>query len=233
MYNESLEYGLKLTPKLTANHIMLNSYSVMRVNYASQVLSETVAATLEEFGPPEAAGTAKFCRQMDRFFDCMNSRNTVEGEKKLKPYLEPYKIGNLKDRFDFLDSFLKYFDDWKTSIEKRGDFTPTQKGNMFISVPTYEGLKMTVYALKELVPFLLQNGFTFVLSERFCQDDLENHFGRQRAIGHRKDNPTANDAIYNENIIRTQYDPKPIEGANVKKHKSTTDISDTPLKKRK
>lgn len=27
---------------------------------------------------------------MDRFFDCLNVRNTTEKKKKLKPFLEPY-----------------------------------------------------------------------------------------------------------------------------------------------
>ena len=42
----------------------------------------------------------------------------------------------------------------------------------------------------------------YVLTERFCQDPLENYFGRQRAMGHRKDNPSLRDFGYNDNTIR-------------------------------
>ena len=42
IYCEALESGLKLVNKLTSDHINLTSYSVMRVNLAVQVLSETV-----------------------------------------------------------------------------------------------------------------------------------------------------------------------------------------------
>ena len=51
------------------------------------------------------------------------------------------------------------------------------------------GLQITVHSFKEVCKYLLHNGVKFILSERFCQDDLENYFGRQRAIGSRKDNP--------------------------------------------
>ena len=44
---------------------------------------------------------------------------------------------------------------------------------MFISHQTYEGLQTTVYSFIEVCKFLLQRGVPYVLSERFCQDDLE------------------------------------------------------------
>ena len=42
-----------------------------------------------------------------------------------------------------------------------------------------------------------------MLTERFCQDPLENYFGRQRSMGQRKDNPPLCDVGYNDNTIRT------------------------------
>ena len=56
----------------------------MRVRLAAQVLSETVGSVLNQFGPPEAAGTAKFCIMMDKFLDCLNVKNTVEHTLKKK-----------------------------------------------------------------------------------------------------------------------------------------------------
>ena len=46
----------------------------------------------------------------------------------------------------------------------------------------------------------------------FCQDDLENYFGRQHAIGSRRDNPTVRDFGYNDNIIKTQFSVGSIAG---------------------
>ena len=104
---------------------------------------------------------------------------------------------------------------------------------MFLSIPTYNGIRISISSLKEIVPFLLKNGFEYVLSEKFCQDDLENYFGRQRAIGRRKDNPSVRDTMYNDNIIKTQYDVKPIAGSNCRSNLDNSEIPDTPLKKRK
>ena len=58
--------------------------------------------------------------------------------------------------------------------------------------------------------YLLENGVTYVLSERFCQDDLENYFGRQRAIGRRRDNPSVKEVGYNDNTIKCQFSVRPI-----------------------
>ena len=53
----------------------------------------------------------------------------------------------------------------------------------------------------------------YILSEKFCQDDLENYFAQQRAIGWRHDNPTVYASGYND-IIESQLSVTPI-GANV------------------
>ena len=83
---------------------------------------------------------------------------------------------------------------------------------MFISWQTYKGLQITVHSFKEVCQYLLHNGVKFILSERFCQDDLENYFGRQRAIGSRKDNPSVKDVGYNDNTIKSQFSIHPIAG---------------------
>ena len=84
------ECGLHVLPKLTYEHIKLTPYSIMNVKLACQVLSSTVSNVLSNYGPEEAAGTAKFCSLMDSFFDIMNIRNTKEGLYKQKPFLEPF-----------------------------------------------------------------------------------------------------------------------------------------------
>ena len=116
--------------------------------------------------------------------------------------------------------------------ERPGDFTPTNRNNMFISLPTYNGLRMSTRSLKKVVSFLLNHGFDYVLSEKFCQDDLENYFGRQRAIGRRKDNPSVRDTLYGDNIIKTQYDTRSISG-NCRKPEQDTEIPTASIKKRK
>ena len=78
LYYEDLESGLKLVNKFTSDHVNLISYSVMRVNLAVQVLSETVGNVLNSFGLEEAEGTGQLFIMMDTFFYCLNVRNTKE-----------------------------------------------------------------------------------------------------------------------------------------------------------
>ena len=44
----------------------------------------------------------------------------------------------------------------------------------------------------------------YVSTERFCQDPLENYFGRQRSLGVWEDNPSLRDFGYNDNSIQNQ-----------------------------
>ena len=122
------------------------------------------------------------------------------------------------------------------SIENRpGNFTKNAKSNMFLSWQTYEGLiKITVHSIIELVKFLLNHQVEYVLTERFCQDPLENYFDRQRSMGARKDNPTLRDFGYNDNTIRNQRVFRPIAG-NVggANDAHVVDINDEPVPCRK
>ena len=91
-------------------------------------------------------------------------------------------------------------------IQQRRDLTCSLHGK------TYEGLQITVHSFKEVCRLLLEHGVQYILSERICQDDLENYFGRQRAIGSRRDNPSVKDVGYNDNTIKSQYSVRPIAG---------------------
>ena len=54
----------------------------MNVRIAAQVLGETVANILLTTGPADTNAIAKLCLMMDRFFDCLNVRNTEEHKVK-------------------------------------------------------------------------------------------------------------------------------------------------------
>ena len=56
----------------------------------------------------------------------------------------------------------------------------------------------------ECVSFLLSEGMEFILTERFCQDPLEEYFGNQRKIGGRSEKPDIFQIGYNDNTIRIQ-----------------------------
>ena len=117
------------------------------------------------------------------------------------------------------------------SIEEKGDFTKANKQAVFLSGKTYEGLQITTYSIIEVVKYLLEAGVEYVLTER--QDDLENYFGKQRAIGCRMDNPNLYSVGYNDNIIKFQFSVVPISGNVRSRGDKWNIISEGPLTKRK
>ena len=119
MFREYQENDMKLLPCITSDHVRLTSYSAIKVNLATQVLSSTMAAVLTTFGAPEASATAKYFSMMDKFVDCLTVRSLEEYERKRKPLLAPYTDIN-DDRFTFLENeFLGYFNEWKNSVDYR------------------------------------------------------------------------------------------------------------------
>ena len=78
---------MKILRRITSDHVKLKSYSVMRVNLATQVLSSTMSSVLTQFGPPEASATAEYCKMIGQFFDCLNVRSFDEHLRKRKPLL--------------------------------------------------------------------------------------------------------------------------------------------------
>lgn len=204
-WNEDHNNRLKLLPKITSDHINLTPYSTMTVRYAAQVLSNTMATVLKQFGQPDVQETAKFCDMMDGFFDCLNVRSPNESQRKLKPNLRPYVEVN-DQRFEWLEKkFLGYLEEWRNNIKNRpGNSTAMARSTMFLSHQTYEGLQITTFAMIEAVKFLLAERMPYVLTERFCQDSVENYFGVQRSLYRRSDNPDLKQFGYNNNTIQIQ-----------------------------
>ena len=237
MFNEDINNGLKLLPRITDQHIYLNSYSVMTVKLAVQVLSNSMSVALREFGPKAALETAKYCNYWDKYFDCLNVRCLEEHRRKRKPFLASYTDEN-DYRFEWLqNTFLHYFRSWKESIDKRnGEFSKRDRANMFIPEQTYEGILITTYSVISAVKFLLSQGFSYVLTERFCQDPAEEFFSVQRQHGRRNENPDLKEFGYNTNAIRIQRNVSYTSGNTRGKydHKRTWEnVTDDAVPKRK
>lgn len=60
-------------------------------------------------------------------------------------------------------------------------------------------------SIKEVLQFLLEHGVPYIYSERFCQGDLVNYLGRQRAIECHRDNPSVRYVSYNDNTIKSNF----------------------------
>jgi hypothetical protein len=186
------------------------------VKLATQVLSTSVAIALEESGDADVLTTAKFRKMMNDFFDCTNVRSMTEHVSKRNQFIKPYTSQD-DERFSWLkDVFLGYLDSWKDSTMARdGEYAANDRGKMFLSTQTSEGLKISIYSHIEAIQFLLAQGFQYVLSERFMQDVVEDYFGHQRAKGGWSDNPTAQQFGYNDLTIAAQRDIAPVVRGNV------------------
>ena len=148
--------GLQPLRKIIYEHAYLTPYSVMNVRLAAQVLSTTVSKVLSNYGPADAAGTAEFCLMFDKFFDNMNVSSTTASSSQQKPFKASISSTN-DPRFSWLkNQFLRYFEDWLRSVkEGSGAYTKSEKQKMFISLQTYEGLKINVHSVIELAQFLI------------------------------------------------------------------------------
>ena len=59
-----------------------------------QVLSEHVSNGLRDQGFPHTAATQNLFRLIDKFFDCLNVSNVLQGVKSRKEALHPYRDPN-------------------------------------------------------------------------------------------------------------------------------------------
>ena len=116
-----LDHGLHQLPKLTADHINLNSFSKMKVSFAAQVLSNTVSqALLQHYTSGEADETARFCSMINSFFYCANVRSTTEFVRKRNDFIAPYQSSD-DVRFSWLENtFVQYLEDWKAAVDSKG-----------------------------------------------------------------------------------------------------------------
>ena len=109
---------------------------------------------------------------MNNFFDEFNVRNSVEGIKTKNFYKTIYywhwwKIWMVTLHFSSIFPKLEIMN-WEPE-----DFSQSEKEKKFIPWQTFEGIKISIYSLFEKVRFLLENGASFVLTEKVSQDRLE------------------------------------------------------------
>ena len=100
--------------------------------------------------------------------------STRSNESPMLPLILPLLMSDFRG----WKEFLPFFDEWQRSAKNRiGNYTPKARSKMFISWQTYESLQITSFAAIEAIKFLLSEGVDYVLTERFCQDPVEEFFG--------------------------------------------------------
>ena len=142
---DELTNGVKCSTKITLNHVQLNSFSCIDVKQAAQVVSTKTSSLLNTYYGQETTGTPNFCAYTKNIFGCINLCSLKERKFQRNIFCSTYEDVNYF-RFNWLEnSFLKFFEKWKQSIELRpGNFTRNAKYRMPISYQTFEGLQIIV-----------------------------------------------------------------------------------------
>ena len=130
-------------------------------------------------------------------------KNKNEGHRKRMPDLMPYTDCH-DPRLSWLaDSFLGFINKWKSDCDAQVHLSKSDRERLCLSKKTITGLRVTVHSFVELVPLLLKiNGAKHVLSDKFNQDSLEEHFYRQRSRGGANENPTLDEFHFNEKKLQ-------------------------------
>jgi len=179
-FDKDSKQALRLCPKLTVRHMELTNFSKMKVSYAVQVLSKSVAAGINTYVslkalPDAASDTAKFLDAMDNLVDCFNSHSRYAST--LKPHKHAISCDSVHIRF--LQNALDWVGQWKP-IGARS------------TVPCIHGLKLSISALIHLWRNVSTcHGLKFLMTSRLNQDCLENLFSLIRQAGGCRDSPNA------------------------------------------
>ncbi|KAK3910142.1 DNA transposase [Frankliniella fusca] len=191
-------YNFRASYKLSAQNVFPNAFSGMKVRYAAQVLSETVANDLEAQNWENTEETVRFIRYFNKFFDCLNGAFKGQHFRTRNNNLAEYTDVN-DPRFAWLgvpnpgheldsDSempFLEYLQEWSKQI-KTLPIDDKLKPKLTLSIETLKGIEISIRGFAGATRYLLslpEEPINFVIARVFSQDPLEQHFSLQRAGG--------------------------------------------------
>ncbi|KAK9700976.1 hypothetical protein QE152_g30897 [Popillia japonica] len=180
--------AFRTMPKLATAHVDPQFIKKMKVSNCAQVLSRSVAvsinfmaitgASIESnegriYMPAEGTETTKFIHFCDELFDSLNGSKQSDA-KKLK-----CRVSNNTEHIEFWRSAIKILETVKF-IMKKGSTIP----------PTIKNFIITLKNVMFLYQHMKKLGFSYMPTRAFNQDCLEFFFGKVRK-GVRFTNPTA------------------------------------------
>jgi len=183
-YNIDSRQQYRLARKLTMTHIHPQRLSRMKVKFAAQIFSASVAAGIavhcqHKSLPAEALATAELCSRMNSLFDAMNSSHLKTPNQWQRAISE--ESGHIE--------FLHLNIQWLTSLKI---FDSVKNKFVTNNVKCIQGWIKTINCVIQLFPYLREKfDLKFLMTRRLNQDCLENFFGVIRTKGGCSDNPTA------------------------------------------
>ncbi|KAF0717771.1 Uncharacterized protein FWK35_00034244, partial [Aphis craccivora] len=167
--------------KITDSHIQPGPFQKMSCKLALQVFSHSVAATMKtcittgQLTTSTASATADFIEEINRTFDCLNSKKLYTSN--------PYTCAISEERPGQLNLLLNS-KNWCEQLRKTYNGKETRP-------PCFDGLVQTINAIQMLYIQQQKLGYTFLLTSRLNQDVIENLFSVFRQRGGFNRNPTA------------------------------------------
>ncbi|CAH2100788.1 unnamed protein product [Euphydryas editha] len=196
--------GIRLIPKLTEHHLNPEKLNKMKVKFASQVFSRTVASNMVYLAdkgilPTECKETADLLLFMDNVFDSVNGSHAKN--KNAKPLLGPATITS---------AHIKTWTKAKSELNSMEFVTPASRAE---TVPTIKNWVWTLEGIQVLLNKLrIEYGVISVWLRHLNPDPLENFFGAVRSHGCQNVNLTCDQfefafatlLINKLNIVHTQ-----------------------------
>lgn len=179
IYERDKTQSIRALRKITDAHIYLSPFAKMKVKFATQVLSNSVASlicTHIACGtlPPHSYYTANFILMFDKIFDCLNS-STFKAKNEY--------LSSITDK-SIHESFFREFLEFLTLCKVNSERQP----------PCLNGLKLTITSVMNLWNDLHEiNKITHLRTRRLNKDGLENLFAIIRQKSGCNSNPTCAD----------------------------------------
>ena len=173
--------ALRMAPKLNRENVEnLNFASKMKVKHACNVLSNTVAASLEVLVSEnkmtkEVLSTSKYCKTFNDLFDVMNSCTSLDSVPLRRP-LTAESEGEV---------VLVEALNWLHELEN------CNKGNRH-KTKFIKGFRQSIRVVQLLLEEFQKRNLHYLSTRRLCQDLLEAYFGKIRSI---TTNPTPHEFI--------------------------------------
>ena len=191
-YNYDKTKQRRLAPKLTDNHVYAEGLQSMKVSLASQIFSNTVAASMHvciaaDIISNEAIHTVEFIGKINDLFDSLNGTTVMP--LRGKPF--HCVFNETSPHFKFWNDTIAEIEKWYF-IDKARNSETQRVENKKKYTKCLNGWIHTLRALSSLCNEL-KNDLKFIIPRRFNQDCLENFFSRLRGCGGYRTNPTSYD----------------------------------------
>ncbi|KAK3910066.1 DNA transposase, partial [Frankliniella fusca] len=183
LYDVDKVKGIRVAPKLSADHFAKEGYLAMRVKLAYSFFSEEVAVAMEHYSKEKVSGledvsaTVSFIRRINKLFDAMGARcpfKSLKAASSEQPDPEHHEKGvtaknycpqSPKQSREFVEEFLAFLKKCECSGVKRC-FRFTSQTAFGLRVTLTAALELTDYLSKEL-------GYSYFMTKRMSQDALE------------------------------------------------------------